>query len=134
MQVIAAWQCISQRRPVAVMSVLCVLFTACVMGTHALNSIVYNNAGPGALMGAIIALYLAATFILGLTTPLRVGSVGPVLGLAAGTLLWPLTPWESYDDLTYDSGWAGAVVYTLIPCGIVWLVARFGRNLGGRRK
>ena len=47
MQVIAAWQYISQRRPVAVMSVLCVLFTACVMGTHALNSIVYNNVGAG---------------------------------------------------------------------------------------
>ena len=134
MQVIAAWQYITQRRPVAVISASCVLFTACVMGAHALDGIVYNNAGPGALMGAIIALYLAATFILGLTTPLRVGSVGPAFGFAAGTLLWPLTPWESYDDLTYDSGWTGAVAYTLIPCGIIWLVAKFGRNLGGRRK
>ena len=134
MQVIAAWQYITQRRPVAVMSALCLLFTACVMGAYALDGIVYNDAGPYALMGAIIALYLAATFILGLTTPLRVGSVGPTLGFAAGTLLWPLTPWGSYDDLTYDSGWAGALVYTLIQCGIIWLVAKFGRNLGGRRK
>ena len=47
MQVIAAWQYISQRRPVAVMSALCVLFTACVMGTHALDGIVYNNVGAG---------------------------------------------------------------------------------------
>ena len=134
MQVIAAWQYITERRPVAVMSALCVLFTASVMGVYALHGIVYNNAGPGALMGAIIALYLAATFILGLTTPLRVGSVGPVFGFAAGTLLWPLTSWGSYDDLTYDSGWEGAVVYTLIQCGVIWLVAKVGRNLGGRRK
>ena len=132
MRIIDAWQDLTERQPIAVTLVLLALFTACVMGAHALDGIVYNNAGPGALMGAIIALYLAATFILGLTTPLRVGSVGPVLGLAAGTLLWPLTPWESYDDLTYDSGWAGAVLYTLLPSAAIWLVAKFGSNLGKR--
>ena len=116
------------------MTFLVLPFAACVIGAYALEDIVYNEVIPGALAGAIPALYLAATFAVGLTTPLRAASLGPVVGFAAVTLLWPLTPWESYDDLTYDSGWAGAVIYTLLQSFIIWLVAQFGWNLAAPKK
>ena len=110
------------------------LFAAWVIGFYAVDDVVYDKAIPGAMAGTTIALYLAATFVWGLTTPLRVGSPGPAMGFCGGTFLWPLTPWGSYESLTYDSGWAGMVLYTLIQTGVIWLVARFGANLSGRRK
>ena len=132
MQLLGTWQQLAQRRPLEAATFLVLSFTAIVVGVYALNDIVYGNAIPGALAVGIIVVYLAVVFVLGLTTPLRVGSPGPAVGFCAGTFLWPLTPWGSFDDLTYDSGWAGAVLYTLIPTGVIWLVAKFGANLGDR--
>ena len=56
--------------------------------------------------------------------------MGPVLAYPALTLLGPLTPWDSYDNLTYDSGWVGAVLYQLVPTAIIGLAAWGGRGLG----
>ena len=134
MKTICAWQRFTQRHPLVVMTCLTLPFAACVLGGYALYDIVYDKAIPGALAGAIIALYLAATFIAGLTTPLRVASPGPVVGFAAASLLWPMTPWGSYDDLTYDSGWAGAALYMLLQSFIIWLVAYTGWSLSARKK
>ena len=128
--IVRRWQGFTQRHPIAVAAALTILFTGCALGAHALESVVYDRAMPGAVVGAITALYLAGTFVVGLTTPLRMASVAPAVGYAAARLLWPLTPWESYDALTYDSGWAGAVINTLVPCGIIWCVAYAGRVLG----
>lgn len=86
---------------------------------------------PGALAGVIIALYLGATFVIGLVTPMRVGAVGPVLAYPAATFLWPLTLGGGYDRLIYDSAWAGAVIFTLVPTAFIWLTAYIGRVLGG---
>ena len=49
----------------------------------------------------------------------------------AATFLWPLTLGSGYDRLTYDSGWAGAVLYTLVPTAFIWMAAYIGRLLGG---
>ena len=129
--IVRRWQGFTRRHPVAVVAALTILFTVCALGAHALESVVYDRIMPGAVVGAITAVYLAVTFVVGLTTPLRMASVAPVVGYAAARLLWPLTPWESYDALTYDVGWAGAVIHTLVPCGIIWFVAYAGRVLGG---
>ena len=134
LRLVDTWQGYTRRHPVVVMLPLTLLFTLGALGVHALDSIVYDNNNetmPGAVIGTIIVLYLGATFVIGLVTPLRVGAVGPVLAVPALTLLWPLTPWDSYDNLTYESGWAGAVLYTLVPTAIIGLVAWVGRGLGG---
>ena len=134
LRLVDTWQGYTRRHTVVVMLTLTLLFTLGALGVHALDSIVYDNNNetmPGAVIGTITVLYLGATFVIGLVTPLRVGAVGPVLAVPALTLLWPLTPWDSYDNLTYESGWAGAVLYTLVPTAIVGLVAWVGRGLGG---
>ena len=134
MRQLGNWHQFTQRSPLEAATLLVLLFAAWVIGFYALDDMVYDKAIPGAMAGTIIALYLAATFVLGLTTPLRVGSPGPAVGFCGGAFLWPLTPRGSNKSLTYDSGWAGAVLYTRIQAEVIWLVARFGANLGGRQK
>ena len=129
--IVRRWRGLARRHPIAVAAALTILFTGCALGAHALESVVYDRVMPGAVVAAITAVYLTVTFVVGLTTPLRMASVAPVVSYAAARLLWPLTPWESYDALTYDSGWAGAVIHTLVPCSIIWFVAYAGRVLGG---
>ena len=98
-------------------------------------AVFHYGQAPVGLVAAIIVLYLAAAFVFGLITPSRWGTFPPALGYTAGMWLWLLVPGgEGYDDLTYDSGWAGAVLYTLVPAFIVWLVSTTGWNLAGRRK
>ena len=92
MKIVGAWQHFAQLHLMAAVTFLVLPFTACVVGTYALEDIVYDKAIPGALAGAIAAFYLAAAFVVGLTAPLRVAIPGPVLGFLAATLLWPLTP------------------------------------------
>ena len=62
---------------------------------------------------------------------MRVGAIGPVLAYPSATFLWPLTLGSSYDRLTYDSGWAGVVLYTLVPTTFIWMAAYISRLLGG---
>ena len=134
LRLVDTWQGYTRRHPVVAMLAVAVPFMPGMMGIHALNGIVYYNNNetiPDALIGTISALYLGATFVIGLVTPLRVGAVGPVLAFPALTLLWPLTPWDSYGNLTYDSGWAGPVLYPLVPIAIIGLAAWGGRGLGG---
>ena len=73
----------TQRSPLEGAALLVLLFAAWVIGFYALDDVFYDKAIPGAMAGTIIALYLAATFVLGLTTPLRVGDPGPAMGFAA---------------------------------------------------
>ena len=115
-----------------VMLILTLLFTWGVMMIHALASTYHNNneTMPGTLILAMIVLYLGATFVIGLVTPMRVGAVGPVLAYPAATLLWPLISGGGYDNLTYESGWAWAVLYALAPTAFIWLAALVGRGLG----
>ncbi len=106
------------------MLTLTLLFTLAVLVVNAVNSTVYynnNETMPGAVGGTIIALYLGGTFVIGLVTPMGVGAIGPVLAYPAATFLWPLTLGSGYDRLTYDSGWAGAVLYTLVPTAFIWM-------------
>ena len=94
LRLVDAWQGYTRRHPVVVMLTLTLLFTLAVLVMHAVNSTVYynnNETMPGAVGGAIIALYLAGTFVIGPVTPMRVGAVGPVLAYPAATFLWPLT-------------------------------------------
>ena len=133
MAIIWAWQNFTRRHPIVVMFALTAVFAIFVCWVYALESTAYynnNRSMPGALFGAIIALYLTVTFVVGLVTPLRAGDVGPVVAYAAVTLLWPLTPGESYDSLTYDSGWVGAVMAAVVPSVIIWFVAYAGRKMG----
>ena len=111
MKTICVWQRFTQRHPLVVMTFLTLPFAACVLGGYALYDIVYDKAIPGALAGAIIALYLAATFIAGLTTPLRVASPGPVVGFAAAALLWADDPVGNLrrSDLRLRMGGGGIV-------------------------
>ncbi len=127
------WQGYTRRHPFVAMVTLTLLFTLGVLVMHALDSTYDNNneTMPGVLAGAIIALYLGATFVVGLVTPMRVGAVGPVLAYPVATLLWPLISGGGYDDLTYDSGWVGAVLKALAPTAFIWLAAYIGRLLGG---
>ena len=134
LMLVDAWQGYTRRHPVAVMLTLTLLFTLAVLVMHATESAAYynnNDTMPVALGAVIISLYLGATFVMGLVTPMRVGAVGPVLAYPAATFLWPLTLGSGYDQLTYDSGWAGAVLYTLVPTAFIWLAAYIGRILGG---
>ncbi len=109
------------------------MFAAYMVGISALADIVYDDEVLPAFLGwPVIALYLAAAFITGLLTPLKTATLAPVIAYVTVALLWPLTPWNSYDNLTYDSGWPGAVVYkAVIPSLLVWCVAYAGRKFGG---
>lgn len=104
---------------------------------YTFHSAVYDSTMSGALAGTIVTLYLAQTLFLGLTTPLTVGSVAPVLVYAAATMLCSLTPVDDYDSITYDSGWIGGIIYkVVIPSCLLWLVAYTGYLIGspkGRR-
>ena len=93
--------------------------------------VVDGESSGGALLGAIICLYLALALFMGLTTPFRVGCIGPVLAYAALVLLWPLISGDSYDSFTYDSGWVGGIIYqVVIPCFVIWLVVLTGYSIG----
>ena len=133
MAIIASWQGFAQRHPVPAFAALTILFTACALGEAALANIVYySRPAPGELVGATIALYLAATFVVGLVTPLKVGCLSPMVAYSAVVLLWPLTPWDSYNNLTYESGWTGALlVQVATPSAVIWFVAYAGRKMGG---
>ena len=92
LRLVDTWQGHSKSHPAVVMLTLALLFTWAVLMLHALESTVYYNNNetiPGALAAVIIALYLGATFVIGLVTPTRVGAVGPVLAYPAATFLWP---------------------------------------------
>ena len=98
---------------------------------HLFHYNVYGQATPGALMVAMTILYLALAILFGFTTPLRAGSVGPVLAYPVFVLLWPLLPGQSYDSITYDSGWVGGTLFkVLIPSGIIWLFVYTGYSIG----
>ncbi len=134
LRLVDTWQGYTRCRPFLVMLTLALLFTLGALAVHALSDLVYynnNQTMPDALAGVIIALYLGTTFVIGLVTPMRVGATGPVLAYPAATFLWPLTLGDGYDRLTYDSGWAGAVLYTLVPTAFIWVAAYIGRLLGG---
>ena len=134
LMLVDAWQGYTRRRPVVAMLTLTLLFTLTMLIWDALDSAVYHNNNqtmPAALGWTISALYLGATFVIGLVTPMRVGAVGAVLAYPAMTLLWPLISGEGYDNLTYESGWAGAVLFALAPTAVIWLAAKNGRLLGG---
>ena len=133
MMLVDSWQGCTKRHPVVVMLALTLLFTLAVLVMHAMDSSYDNNneTMPGAMIGAIIALYLGATFVIGLVTPMKVGAVGPVLAYPVATLIWYLISGGAYDRATYDSGWVGAVLYPLVPTAFIWLAAYIGRVLGG---
>ena len=95
------------------MLTLALLFTLAVLVVHATDSSYDNNneTMPGTMIGAMIALYLGATFVIGLVTPMRVGAVGPVLAYPVATLLWPLISGGAYDRayLRVRVGWGSAL-------------------------
>lgn len=135
LRVITQWRTFARLHPLPAMVALTLVLTSCTVAVSALDSTsYYDRPMPGALVATIIAFYLATAFVVGLTTPSRWGTFSPALGLVAGVFIWPLSPRGSYGNLTYDSGWVGAVVYTLVPAFIVWLVSTTGWNLAGRRK
>ena len=132
-RLVDAWQGWTKGRPVVIMLTLALLFTLAVLVIHATDSS-YDNKNetiPGTMIGAMIALYLGATFVIGLVTPMKVGAVGPVLAYPVATFLWYLISGGAYDRATYDSGWVGAVLYPLVPTAFIWLAAYIGRVLGG---
>ena len=134
LMLVDAWQGYTRRHPVVVTLTLSLLFTLAVLVMHATESTAYHNNNetmPVALGAVIIALYLGATFAIGLVTPMRVGAVGPVLAYPVATLIWYLISGGAYDRATYDSGWVGAVLYPLVPTAFIWLAALVGRGLGG---
>ena len=136
MQMIVRWQTIAVRYPVASSLASTAVFTAAVFWENAVNVAVFHyGETPGSVVAATIALYLAVAFVFGLITPSRWGTFSPALGYIAGMWLWILVPGgEGYDDLTYESGWVGALLYSLAPAFILWLVSTTGWNLAGRRK
>ena len=80
-----SWHGCTKRHPVLVMLILTLLFTLAVLMWDALDSVVYyndNETMPAALGWTISALYLGATFVIGLVTPLRVGGRKPGVGLS----------------------------------------------------
>ena len=133
LRLVDAWQGYTRRHPVLAMLTLALLFTLAVLVMHATASSYDNNneTMPGTMIGAIIALYLGATFVIGLVTPMKVGAVGPVLAYPVATFIWYLISGGAYDRATYDSGWVGAVLYPLAPTAFIWLAAYIGRVLGG---
>ena len=106
------------------------MFAASLVGVELLESIVYQVM-PSSMVYALVALFLLIVLIAGLLTPLMLETMTPAIAYAAVTLLWPLTPWESYDNLTYDSGWAGVLLLNIGAISfIIWLVAYVGYKLG----
>ena len=131
MGIIGQWRSFAWEHPAKALLLTIIPLAFLMLLGNSFNSAVYDNATPGALAGTIMALYLALAVFLGLTTPFRVGSLAPILVYAAATLLWPLTPMEDYDFITYDSGWLGGIIYkVVIPSCLIWLFAYTGYLIG----
>lgn len=98
------------------------------------DSVVYGSGSPGVMLAVITVLYLALTAVAGYISPLRVGSLGPVLAYGVISLLWPLLPWgDNYEAMTYDSGWPGVVCTIAVSSVVIWLFAFAGNLIGGLR-
>ncbi len=131
MGIISQWRTFAWEHPAKALLLTIIPLAFLMLLGYTFHSAVYDSAMPGALAGTIIALYLALTLFLGLTTPLTVGNVAPVLVYAAATMLWPLTPVDDYDSITYDSGWIGGIIYlVVISSCLICLFAYTGYLIG----
>ena len=125
---IKAWNTFAWQNPA-----LATVFASIPFIVLALLINIYGSDGtPGAIVTAIIVLYLILTTIAGFISPLRVGSISPVLAYDVITLLWPLVPGgNTYEAMTYDSGWPGVVVTIAVASAVIWLSAFAGNLIGG---
>ena len=100
-----------------------------------INDNAYSDGTPGVMVAAITILYLTLAAFVGLTSPLRVATIGPILAYATVTMLWPLVPGgETYESLKYESGWVGVVMSGIvIPSAVIWLFAFVGNAIGAAR-
>lgn len=99
-------------------------------GANLLDDLIYL-AMPDNLSWALAGLFLLTAFVLGLFVPSALTPFVPAAIYAAVTLLWPLTPWESYRELTYDSGWAGVLLIKVgVPSVIIGVAGFLGYGLG----
>ena len=102
------------------------------------DNVVYGGGTPDVMVAAITILYLFLTAVAGFISPLRVASTGPVLAHDVITLLWILVPGgETYESMTYESGWVGIAVTIAVASAVIWLSAFAGnliREATGRDK
>ena len=81
MGIISQWRTFAWEHPAKALLLTIIPLAFLMLLGYTFHSAVYDSAMPGALAGTIIALYLALTLFLGLTTPLTVGSGRPCSGL-----------------------------------------------------
>ena len=129
---IKRWRSFAWEQPSVATVMASIPFFALMMLVTRYTSSIYEHEMSAGMGLTITALYLALAVFVGLTTPLRVGSIGPVLAYVAVTTLWPIIPGgDTFDSITYDSGWVGGILYrVLIPSGVIWLFVYVGYAIG----
>ena len=131
MLIIKMWRNFAWEQPVIATVLATIPFIVLVLLGDKIDGTVDRGAMGDRMLVAIIVLYLALAVFVGLTTPLWVGSIGPVLAVVFLILLWPLIQGENYNSLTYDSGWVGGIIYSIvIPSSIIWLFVYVGYLIG----
>ena len=132
---IRAWSAFAWQNPRVATAVASIPFLVLALLINIYDSVIYGGGTPGTMVAAFTILYLALAVAAGITSPLRVGSVGPILAYAAITMLWPLVPGgDTYEAMEYDSGWIGAVMSgVVIPSVVIWLFVLAGNLIGGSR-
>ena len=129
---IKAWSTFAWQNPALATVFASIPFIVLALLINIYDSVIYSNGTPGAMLAAITVLYLILTAMAGFISPLRVGSIGPVLAYDVITLLWPLVPGgNTYEAMTYDSGWPGVVVTIAVASAVIWLSAFAGNLIGG---
>lgn len=94
------------------------------------DSVVYGGGTPGIMVAVITILYLLLTAAAGFISPLRVAGIGPVLAHGVVTLLWIVVSKETYESITYESGWVGVAVSIAVASAVIWLFAFAGNLIG----
>ena len=132
---IRGWSTFAWQNPRIATAVASIPFVVLALLININDSVIYGGGTPGAMVAAFTILYLALAVAAGLTSPLRVGSVGPILAYAAITMLWPLVPGgDTYEAMKYDSGWIGVVMSSVvIPSVVIWMFVLAGNLVGGSR-
>ncbi len=121
------WKGIVQQNRIAATIILTVLFVAYIFGTQWLVEVAYDLFISESLTWIIIGTFLLGSFLIGLVVPLREAAAIPILGHVGSLMLSLLTPLQTIDSLTYDSGWFGLVMTILVPSCILWFAWYVGR-------
>ena len=130
MQRISEWRRFAGRNRAKAAALVSIPFIILALLLDFYDSVVYGGGTPGIMVAVITVLYLLLTAVAGFISPMRVASIGPVLAHGVVTLSWIAVSGETYESMTYESGWVGIAVTIAVASAVIWLSAFAGNFMG----